>query len=324
MTSDCKTPQDFVPSAGTGGDDRPAIQAAINSGCPVYLPWTPAGYNLAYRLVLPQGSVLTGSPKKPTINCGASEWIAEITGHYVTVENVTAAFPSGGSGFLLRTDLANLEHVTIRNVTLMGANTAVMDLPGQYKSVLLKFSDIVSYGTKGAGIYLRRAFAYLYGDRISILQDALSNQPAFRIVANEGSFWTQCDATNGTVNASNTGNHGFQFENCQAVWVSQCMADTVGGNGFDVQGGQFIYFNQAVSSLAGGKGLNANGVEQLTWAASNVGGRAGTAYAPSQPGIYISNSPKAIIDDASRVYSATGTPVQLVNCAGARNNALTV
>lgn len=319
--TDYATPQDFNPTAGTGGDDTSAVQSAINTGY-AYLPWAPAGYNLHGRLIVNAGNVVQGSKKKPSLVMQGSDLMFDTRGSDILIESLRPVFHTPRICILMRTDLSDMERVTFRDLTVHGAYSLILDLDGPYRSVLLKMSDILGYGTAQTGIDLRRAFAYLYATRISVFQVPTANVPAVNVIGNEGAFWTECDATNGTVNASNTGNHGFVFTNCKANWISACMADMVGGDGVKMDGCEYMYLDRVISSMVGGRGVAALNSGKVTLSSTNVGGRAGLPYAPNQPGIYASNSPNIILDDGCRVYSATGAPVQLVSCAGARNNAM--
>lgn len=319
--ADYATPQDFNPAAGAGGDDTPAVQAAINTGY-AYLPWTASGYHLLGRLIVNSGNVVQGSRKKPSLVMLGPDLMFDVRGSDIVIESLRPVFTEPRVLMLMRTDLSDMERVTFRDLLVHGAYNLVLDLDGPYRSVLLKMSDILGYGTAQAGIDLRRAFAYLYATRISVFQVPTANVPAVNVIGNEGAFWTECDATNGTVNTSNTGNHGFAFTNCKANWISACMADMVGGDGVKMEGCEYMYLDRVISSMVGGRGVAALNSGKVTLSSCNVGGRAGMSYAPSQPGIYANNSPKIILDDGCRVYSATGTPVSIVNSAGSRNNAM--
>lgn len=310
-----------------GSDDRPAIQASIDSGSPVFLPWRIGGYKISSRLSLPTGAAVKFSDKPTQLNLtNSGEWLFEITGSDVTIDGLTSdagAVPVVG-GVLFRTDLASLERVTLKNFTTYGVSTLLQDMPSSSnRMVLLKLSDLTSYGTRGSGVKLTRSFAYQYAERVNILYNGVPNptQSGWFQVGLEGGFFNKCDVTSGTVNGTNGGNHGFEFESCKAIWMSSSMSDMVGGGGLYIKNSEYIYVDRFISSMVGTHGISLVNSHKVTLSSCNVGGRSGMPYAPAMPGIYASNCADLIIDDGCRVYGSTGTPVQLISCPRGKNNA---
>lgn len=320
-----KTPQQYGAAGDGYTDDRQAFQLAIDSGYPVYVPYTPLGYVLGYRLRLPSGSVLRMSDGVPSLKLNSNDWLVEITGSEVLVSGLKADMGhlSSGGVVLLRSDETTIESVTIERSVVSHAATFVRDLPHATNRIVgLTLVDITAHALRDTGLFLTRSFAYQHVERVTFIPAATNTAPAIYQIGNEGAFWREVDVTNGTVNASNGSNHAFVLENCKANWIGECMADSVGGNGFDLRGCDYIYIDRCIASLNGGKGFSVSDSQRVTISSSNVGGRAGAPYAPSQPGFYVNNSPKTILDDGCRVYSATGAPVQIVSSAGARNNVM--
>jgi hypothetical protein len=84
------------------------------------------------------------------------------------------------------------------------------------------------------------------------------------MVRNSGSVWTNVDVTGGQVDATTINQHGFFFDNCIAVWMNNCMADTVGGYGFYFFNDcRAFYMSQCVSSLNGYAGFYFSGSNNL-------------------------------------------------------------
>lgn len=320
-----KTPQDFGAVGDGVTDDRAAFQLAADDPYPTYVPWTPAGYAIGSRIRLPVGKIFLGAPNKPRLKLLTNDWLFEVAGAEVEVGSFRADFGhlSSGNGVLLRTDENHLERVIVHDFIMAGANCIVSDMPSAtYRAVLLTIKDIIGYALKGTGIHLQRSFAYQRCERLTMLPTATNNSPAFYSIGNEGSFWVQCDATGGNVHAGNAGAHGFQFDNCKAVWMGQCMADMIGGGGFFLNNCEYFYGSQLVASMVGTIGISVNSSRKVTLSACNVGGRAGMPYAPGHPDLAVGNSPGTIIDDACRVYNSSALPISIVGSPGTRNNAL--
>lgn len=323
--NDWVTPQEYGAAGDGWADDRQAFQLAIESGRPVYVPHTPAGYVLGARLRLGDGAVVEFSKKRPYLKLNSEDWLFEIAGSDVELHGVNANMThlTYGGAVLLRSDQNHLERINISRMKLFRAHAVLHDLPSPNKViVLLKLKDVVSYQTKGPGIDLKRSFAYQHLEEVHIGYTGSPNpiHAGFSVAGNEGAFWTKCDVTGGYVGPDNTANHGFVLVNCLANWFDTCMADMVGGGGFVINGGAYHYLEKCVSSMVGTMGFSVVNSGRVTLSSSNVGGRAGMAYAPAHPGFFGYGAPALILDDGCRAYSCAGAPVSLTNCAGARNN----
>ena len=326
--SEWKTPQDYGAVGDGYTDDRPAFQAAINSGYPIYVPWTPAGYVLGSRLRAIGGTVIEASKKAPFLKLNMQEWLIELVGSDIRLENLKADFNHLGPGcgaILLRSDLTHLERLTLKNFLFSGAGVVVQDLPSNlYRIVLLKMEDILAYRCRGPGVSLTRSFAYQYAERINLLYNGSPNpiHKGWYQQGNEGGFFQEIDVTCGYVGPDNQGAHGFHFVGCKALWMEDMMSDLVGGGGFVFDGCEYGYAKGLISSMVGTIGISVVGSSKMSFAECNVGGRAGMPYAPNHPAILVSNSPGTILDDACRVYQSVGVPVSIGGSPGTRNNVL--
>lgn len=256
VPSDALVPTGLVGDGTT--DDRDAIQAAINTGRPVYLPATASGYKISSRLVFSEGQQLFGDERKTKIIGPSGEWFCEIRGGNVVIQNLLLNFSAGAGGcFLFRTDVAAINRCFIRNIESTAANTFIMDIGTTYSIVYLSVENCIASLHRGVGVTLTRAFAYLKMRDVTIdyVGSASRNHVAFRFVGNQGAQLAYLDVTNGLVDGVNTAD-GFQFENCIAVWMNNCMADTVPGAGFNfITGCSYIYMANCVGSLCGGSAL---------------------------------------------------------------------
>lgn len=240
-------------------DDRVAIQTAINTGKPIYIPWTAGGCKIGSRLVFPAGSHVYGDERKTKIICPSGDWFADIQGGNVVIENLFLDFNAGAGGaFLFRTDIAHVNRCFIRNIETIAANYFMLDIAGSFSIIYLSVENCIASAHRGPGVNLQRAFAYLKMRDVTIdyVGSASRNHVAFKFTGNQGAQLAYLDVTNGLVDGVNTAD-GFQFSDCIAVWLDNCMADTVPGSGFNfITGCSYIYMNHCVGSLCGGSALN--------------------------------------------------------------------
>lgn len=304
MTDLWVTPQDFGAVGDGATDDRAAFLAAINTGRPVYVPPTTNGYKISTRLTLPAGTTIFGDWKKTKLVAAAGmngDWMFEITGSEVTVEGLKLDFTAtaaGAGGFLFRTDQASMERIFIRDVETISASTFALDsYHATNIGVTWQFQRCVARLHRGVGINFQQAFAYLLVEDVTIdyVGSASRNFQAFQLRNNQGSFWNRVDVTGGQVDATTTSNDGFFFYNCIAVWMSNCMADTVGGIGFYFYGlCTYFYLNNCVASLCGKQqvyiGATGGACQQIHLNNCVAAGRKGLGYAPSYAGIQVVSS----------------------------------
>lgn len=255
-------PSDALVPTGLAGDgttdDRAAIQAALDTGRPVYLPATASGYKISNRLIFAFGNQLFGDERKTKVIGPSGDWFCEIRAGNVVIQNLLLDFSAGAGGcFLFRTDINDINRCFIRNIESTAANNFILDTGTSFSIVYLSVENCIASAHRGAGVTLNRAFAYLKMRDVTIdyVGSASRNHVAFRFVGNQGAQLAYLDVTNGLVDGTNTAD-GFQFENCIAVWMNNCMADTVPGAGFNfITGCSYIYMANCVGSLCGGSAL---------------------------------------------------------------------
>lgn len=295
-------------------DDKASIQAALDTGKPVIVTWTSAGYNISGRLALSNNS-LRGDYQKTVIRLStAGEWCAEIRSSNCSISNVIfdCNFSTGGGAILLRTDLTSITETNLDNVESLGATAFIQDL-AHASNILVstKIKDCIARLHRGAGINLQRSFAYLEMENVTIdyVGSAARNFRAYEFRNMRGAFITKCDTTGGLVDATTTNNDGFFFYNCQAVWMTDCMADTVGGNGFYFFGGcSAFYLQNCVSSLCGIYGFvaSSNTLASFDLQLSNCVnfGRNGLGYSLSYDGFRLDSVNRIGITGCKSQYSS--------------------
>lgn len=276
-------------------DDKTAAQNAINSGYPVYIPHTPTGMLISAALTCPAGTRVRGQWKKTTVILGtAGEFCFHITGNNVMIEGLVCdcSIGTGGGVFKLRTDLSSLNYIFIRDIVSLSATSFIEDVThASNVGVTWQIQRCQARTHRGAGVKFTQAFAYLLLEDVTIdyVGSSSRNFTGFSLTGNQGSFLNRCDVTGGLVDATTTSNHAFAFSNSIAVWLSNCMADTIGGNGFYVVGNCYaMYFTACVSSLCGkiGFAIGSTGGTSydITFANCAQFGRKGQTYAPAFAG----------------------------------------
>lgn len=284
-------------------DDSPAFQAAIDSGFPVYVPETASGYLISSTLTLQTGAVIYGSSTNTKLIGGMSStaFMFEVQGSEILIEGLTLDFtslPSGAGAVRLRTDLSSMERIFISDLLTRGANYGVKDeASGSFICVALQMSGIFFRLHRGPGVELQRAFAYLSLERVTVDYVGSSSKDfiAYSITGNEGSFWDKVDVTGGTVDGTTTNNVGFLFDDCVAVWINNCMADTVGSHGFYLRNSsRYFYFVNAISSLCGGHHFFLEDTNEIHMTNCVASGRSNIPGSPA-------NQDGWRIDDSNRV-----------------------
>ena len=305
-----RRPVDFVSVKDFGAvgdgttDDAAAFTLAIASGKAVYVPYTSSGYKIGSRITLTAGTRIFGDWKKTKLLAAATlanGYLFEITGSEIVVECLKldfSAMASGAGAFIYRTDLASMERIYIRDIETIAANTLATDAYHVSNiGVVWQFQRCISRLHRGIGVSFQQAFAYLLFEDVTIdyVGSSSRNYQAFSLTNNQGSMWTRVDVTGGLVDGTTTSNGAFSFTNCIAVWMNDCMADTVGGIGYNFVGGcTYFYLTNCVSSLAGKQafyaGNTGSACQQLHFTQCIAAGRRGLGYAPSYAGFQFASS----------------------------------
>lgn len=313
--------KDFGAVGNGTTDDSSAFQAAINTGLPVYIPETAQGYKINNTLTLPAGSMIYGDSANTKLIGGMSStaFMFEVRGSEVTIEGMTLDFtslPSGAGAIRLRTDLLSMERIFINDLVTYSANYGVKDeASGSFICVALQMSGIFFRLHRGPGVELRRAFAYLSLERVTVdyVGSLSKNHIAYSVTGNEGSFWDKVDTTCGTVDGSTVNNIGFLFDDCIAVWINNCMADSVGSYGFYLRNNsRYFYFVNTISSLCGGHHFFLENTNEIHMTNCVASGRSTIPGSPAnQDGWRIDTSNRVMLSNCHSLYM-TGNGFNLI------------
>lgn len=325
-------------------DDTTAIQNAINSGYDIYFPPTNGGYKVAgngtgQRLQIPARRNLYGDYFKTKILHSNDNWLFEVRGSFIGISkfqiDASAAVTSGRGVILIRSDLAGYERMWFREIETDQSFQFLRDSKnGVNLLVDIQCENVVCRRHRGNGIDLEDAFAYsrFYNVTVDYVNSVSKNHTAYRMVNNSGSVWINVDVTGGQVDGTTTSQHGFFFDNCVAVWMNNCMADTVGGYGFYFYSDcRNFYMSQCVSSICGYAGFYFSGTGNINNMFVNClsAGRASVIFTykvANQPGWFVLNATgtqltgcKSIENTGSGFYFQDSTGTVMSGCGIADN-----
>lgn len=301
-------------------DASSALTAALASAKTIYIPPTASGIRFDSTITVPSNARIYGDWKKTKIVGGMdASRLFDINGSNVCIEGLVIDFTGTAAGsvaFRFRTDLSSMEQIFIRDIETLGASGFAHDIfHASNIGVAWRFYRCVSKVHRGPGIDFRQAFAYITFEDITIdyVGSASRNHQAFQLRNNSGSVFTRVDVTGGLVDATTTSNDAFFFDNCVAVWLTDCMADTVGGNGFYLFGRcRGFYFVNCVSSLVGKVGYAVGGVGgasfDIVFSNCSFFGRRGQSFAPVFSGYQFDGSNKVQLTGC-KVQDATGSGI---------------
>lgn len=277
-------------------DDKDAIQAAINAGDVIYFPPTANGYKVGGtgqttdRLIINSSKKLIGDEMLTKIVHSNDEWLFELRGNNIEIDGFyidsSAATTAGRGAILLRSDLSSMENLRISNITTLNSRYGIRDLAHASNLIVdLIIDRFVCTQHNGIGISLETAFAYIRLNECTIdfVNGTSIDHVAYIMKNNEGSVWNSCDVTGGTVDGTTTSQIGFYFDDCTAVWMNGCMADTVGSYGFQLDTDcTAFYFDNCVASLCGNSGwVTGATCSSILITGCVSSGRRGQAYAPA-------------------------------------------
>lgn len=309
-----------VASFGAVGDgttnDSAAFQSAINSGAPVFVPYTASGYSLATTVTLPASSSITGDSFSNIISrVSTSAFAFEITGDDVDISGlrIDCSNVVGGTGAIrIRSDLGDIKRISIKNIFTYRSNFGLRDTAHASNLIIaLTVSDFRMNQHQGPGFYFERAFAYIDFDFCTVdyvNSPVTPNFKAFSMYGNRGCIFNNCDTTGGTVTASTLDNTGFFFFDCWNVWMNSCIADTLGGAGYDFSAScYYIIMQGCVASLCGKHGFNVTGGNEFQLSTCYTRGRSDQPTPLANQNGFNIVSTDRIVMTGCKVVLATGS-----------------
>lgn len=292
----------------SAAENTAALNAALADNNVVYLP----NYNnVPYELnavTLTKGQSIIGD-EGTTINTTATDFIT-ITDSNTDVKNIIVN--TSGNVIYIDSSAHAFSFIHIENVYSYGANRFIYDnTSASYQYTNLYINRCAARQHKSYGVDLTKAFAFVIMEDVTI--DCVGQtgiNACFRLTDNAGAQLTRCEAEGGFTDGSHVGHGGFVFSNCQAIWLTRCMADTVDSVGYNFTNTQFVYMLSCVSSLCGSHGIAILSSTCKNFLITNCifAGRKGQMIAPpSAIGIYNFND--YIQFNNCEVYNFTGTAI---------------
>jgi hypothetical protein len=198
---------------------------------------------------------------KHQINKSGASSLFKFQGSGISVSGITTdeTASTGGYSFMLDTTVS-LEEIAIKNVKTMGSLGLIADNSAAGIIVNLRLEDVKARLHRGRGSYLTKALAYISLSRCTVdyvntASLVSANVPAWVFFNNQGLLLDYVDVTGNAGNAGMDIQYGFYFENCQAISVTQMMADTVGSHGAYFRNCSNVDISIFKASLVGGYAL---------------------------------------------------------------------
>ena len=235
-----------------------------------------------------------------------TNYLFTLTGSNIKVSDLFIQCSNAGNIFNL-VATSGMEYIYLTNIQSKGANTLITDINSTANIANIYLTRLTSSNHKGSGVVLKHCIAFVFLTDVTIdFVGNVGNSRAFDFANNRGMHLVHCEAGGGASDGSHVQHMGFLFNNCQAVWLDRCMADTLDSTGFYLDGNanQYFYFANCVSSLCMSHGFLLNGLNiQMVNCVTN--GRNGLEVTlPGAHGIFNFASNVAITN--ALIYNVTG------------------
>lgn len=230
----------------SGGDDTQQIQDALDVGGVIKL--TPGTYQVSYPLHIHKSVSFDG---QQTSILNDADFLFDIESNDVLIENLTAV---DGDLFYFNTLEQPIERITIRNVHGWGNNTVFETADSEYKLINLTVENCMFRELEDIAVFFTSAWAFIRFQNVTFDYVGTAGAPgsAVQIYDNQGLTFDSVYILG--VPHSSVFN-GFHFENCQALQIKHCHADSVGGNGFVFINNLYSKIHDNTASLVGNNGI---------------------------------------------------------------------
>jgi hypothetical protein len=229
---------DFTGAVGNGtNDDSVGLQSALDEGGLIILPSPPVRYNFETPVTVSVDGtqiLCLGNPEL-YIDTGASHFSTVSASHFTfSGARLTGDPTLSAAAFLIDTAAAALVQIRISDIA--GSNLYHFYEDNGGNALFGAYLERIKLDQhRGYGINTTKHFGYFYPEKFGVSRVGLSgaayNYPAIKVQNAEGVFLDECahDGTNAT--SIQTGQHGFEFDNCTFVSIENTVPDHVGGNG---------------------------------------------------------------------------------------------
>jgi len=308
-------------------DDRLAIQAALDTGRAVYVPYSPGGYKISSRLTANPGTNIRADWGKTSIIMGSdNDYFFEIKGGNIAIEGfiVDCSFGNGSGVFLFRTDLGSVGQVYIKNIVTNLAGTLVSDISSVSNVIAnVQFKTFLCLSQRGAGFSLTQSLRISYCDweDCTISYGTLSTNANFTayMLSNLVECWiNKCAAeTLGHDMSTLSNNNAFVISNSEQVHLTDCVINACGGYGYRVTNGSYeVFISNCESRSAVKNGILVDAVgsasSDITIANCTALGAVGNTYAPTYDGISVQGANRVQISNCHALNN-TGAGIFLAS-----------
>lgn len=250
-----------------------AIAALGAKGGTVYVPTPASTYLLSSTITVPANVSIVGDPNRSSITTAAGSYtLFSIVGSYTSIENLSINNTNKTGGKDISLDVGangpglGWTHIYIENIYSLNSYGIVGDsgsANGLYQDCIIK--RCWGPQLRGVGFSFTRSFGSLvvedctagFGGSTNpnFTAFALDNSALSGVAAVGGSTFTRCFALGTSTNGTYTLQGGFYITNTAAVWISDCLADSLDYTGLAFMNVQDIYMVNTSAGLCNNSGM---------------------------------------------------------------------
>jgi len=267
-------------AVGNGvADDTTAFLSALSNADKVIMPRPAVRYRLTAGLALNGEKSLIGEAEFTKVHKDFAGAMFTLRNNENVLHNIGLEGNPGQVGAAIYVDSAAgaVQYNDVSKIRMINCYNGIED-GGASIGIKNRFKDITMLLHKNRGIILTRQFAYTDLENITVdytQNAAVVNIPAVVIVNAEGVRLNKVDVTGSNAIGPCGTQYGFWFQNSSAIWLNECMADTVGGVGFYFSNVNHAYLASNVASLCGSHGFHSSSSDHVigigNYATSNAG-----------------------------------------------------
>ena len=313
-------------------DDTAAWIAAIAAlgakGGIVYAPTPASTYLLSSTITVPANVSIVGDPNRSSITTAAGSYtLFSIVGSYTSIENLSINNTNKTGGKDISLDVGangpglGWTHIYIENIYSLNSYGIVGDsgsANGLYQDCIIK--RCWGPQLRGVGFSFTRSFGSLvvedctagFGGSTNpnFTAFALDNSALSGVAAVGGCTFTRCFALGTSTNGTYTLQGGFYITNTAAVWISDCLADSLDYTGLAFMNVQDIYMVNTSAGLCNNSGMwFVNCTNGMLSAVSVYGRNANTGIVGATTGV-----PGITFASGNANMSVSGC--NIINCTG--------
>lgn len=277
-------------------NDAASIATAFATGQDVYIPYTSAGCYISSSITLSNpGEIFGDNGTTLKIAPSMTTDLFNVQSNTVRISklHINGNSTQNNSLFKLKTSYASLRDICFEEIYTSYCCHLLTDDNSTNDATGVHLKKIYHRQPTGRTSLLYNAASYLFMDNVfTDLVGTTNNVPAHGILNNNGCVFDTCEVDGGTSLGSSQ--WGFDFENCAAVTMLNCQADTLGGYGFRFCNVSYAHLTDIKASLCNGHGLLITGSTGINGRGIYTGGRNYLSGASGSAGIYVTGASSKI------------------------------